>query len=330
MKTTGYIKIFRSIEDWEWASDPTMYYFWVRLLLMVNWEDRMCQGELVERGSILTSLSKLANDMHLTIKQVRTCLDKLSKGTSNGTQVDIVRAHRGTKVTICNYESYQGEEKSKGTTKGTMKGTQKGELRASSLFSPTSSSSLPSPTPPSNVLSSSSNSLPSYEKEGRSAPLISPQGENQQPQQFSQKFLDVWSVLTKQPKWKGKTDGALNLTLKKLRAFDETFAIKLMEDAIEHNWQGCVFKETEARYQEWLSEQNKKKQFDDASQQAKANAIKAKRIEEEKQRKLRAEIEQAKADGSFIPSFGKPFQESDEEHRKRVMAQAAAILAGNN
>lgn len=314
----GYIKLYRKIDSWEWADDPTMFYFWTRLLLMVNWEDQMYQGELVERGAMITSLSKLASDMKLTVKQVRTCLDRLSKGK----QLGIQRARKGTKITLWNYESYQGFEKVKGQGKGTMKGTEKGKETASPCSSP---SSLPSPTPLSIV---SPNSIPPLVKEEKnSAPLVSPQGENPQQPTFSKKFSDTWEELCKQPKWRKKTSGALNLSLKKLQKFDEEFAIMLMEKAIEYDWQGVVFKDTEAKYQEWLSGKNKKKEFDEAVDLARAKADAERAKKEEEQRRMREEIEKAKADGSFVPTFGKPVRESDEEHRRRVMAQAAAILA---
>lgn len=67
----------------------------------------------------------------------------------------------------------------------------------------------------------------------------------------SDSFMSVWNTLVKQPKWKAKTVNALQLSLNKLGKYDERYAIRLIEDAIEHGWQGVVFDATDAKYAEW-------------------------------------------------------------------------------
>ena len=67
----------------------------------------------------------------------------------------------------------------------------------------------------------------------------------------SERFLDVWGSLILQPKWKDKSATALQLSLNKLSKYDEEFAISLMEDAIERNWQGVVFSDTDEKYRQW-------------------------------------------------------------------------------
>ena len=74
----------------------------------------------------------------------------------------------------------------------------------------------------------------------------------------SDEFMSVWSTLVEQPKWKKKTFNALQLSLNKLAKYAEPFAIILMEDAIERNWQGVVFENTDIRYSSWLKEHPKK------------------------------------------------------------------------
>lgn len=101
---TGHIKIYRAIDEWEWIDDKTMFYFWIRILLMANWEDKMWQGELVERGSFVTSIYNLASKFRMSIQQVRTCMERLK--SSN--QIVINSTNKRTKVTICKYEDYQG------------------------------------------------------------------------------------------------------------------------------------------------------------------------------------------------------------------------------
>ena len=75
----------------------------------------------------------------------------------------------------------------------------------------------------------------------------------------SDKFRETWEALCEEKNWKGKTQKALQLTLNKLRRYDEAFAIELMEKTIENGWKGCVFADTDAKYQEWLSARQLKK-----------------------------------------------------------------------
>ena len=65
-------------------------------------------------------------------------------------------------------------------------------------------------------------------------------------------FKDTWAKLCCQPKWKNKTVDALRMSLTKLAKYAEGFAIILMEDAIAGGWQGIEFKDTPAKYEQWM------------------------------------------------------------------------------
>lgn len=92
-------------------------------------------------------------------------------------------------------------------------------------------------TPPKNPKSSK-------KKEGDEKPLIFPF--------TSIAFMSAWETLRQSPKWKKKLNYALQLSLDKLSKFEEEFAIRQIERAIESNWTGVVFTGTERDYQEWL------------------------------------------------------------------------------
>ena len=66
-------------------------------------------------------------------------------------------------------------------------------------------------------------------------------------------FMSAWETLRQAPKWKKKLNYALQLSLDKLSKFEEEFAIKQIERAIESNWTGVVFTGTERDYQDWLN-----------------------------------------------------------------------------
>lgn len=84
----------------------------------------------------------------------------------------------------------------------------------------------------------------SKKEDGDSKPLVYP---------FSSiAFMSAWETLRKTPKWEKKLNYALQLSLNKLGEFEEEFAIRQIERAIESNWTGVVFTGTERDYQEWL------------------------------------------------------------------------------
>lgn len=66
-------------------------------------------------------------------------------------------------------------------------------------------------------------------------------------------FMSAWETLRQTPKWKKKLNYALQLSLDKLSNFEEEFAIRQVERAIESGWTGVVFTGTERDYQEWLN-----------------------------------------------------------------------------
>ena len=70
----------------------------------------------------------------------------------------------------------------------------------------------------------------------------------------SMAFMSAWEALRKTPKWKKKLNYALQLSLDKLSKFEEEFAIRQIERAIESDWTGVVFTGTERDYQEWLKQ----------------------------------------------------------------------------
>lgn len=102
----GYIKLFREIQEWEWWDDPNTLAMWVHLLVCANWKDTVWHGETIQRGSLVTTISRLAEETGLSDKQVRTCIDRLAKTG------EIIKegTNKWTKITICKYEDYQSAE----------------------------------------------------------------------------------------------------------------------------------------------------------------------------------------------------------------------------
>ena len=117
----GWIKLHRKFIEWEWYSDLPTKTLFIHLLLIANHTPKKWQGQTVEKGELITSISLLSEQTGLTIKQVRTALEKLE---STG-EIEKKRASKGQCIKVRNYEVYQGFEKSEGQAKGKQRATNK-------------------------------------------------------------------------------------------------------------------------------------------------------------------------------------------------------------
>jgi hypothetical protein len=101
----GYIKIYRSILDWEWWSDNNVCKLFLYILLSANWKDKRWQGIEVKRGEFVTSIDNLASGTNLTKSQVRTSLTKLQ--SSGEVIAKSQQGKRYTIIRVCKFEEYQ-------------------------------------------------------------------------------------------------------------------------------------------------------------------------------------------------------------------------------
>lgn len=315
MKSEGYIKVFRSIEDWEWIGNPNMLCLWIHLLLMANREDDEWRGISIPRGSLITSRSQLAEVSGLTDNQVRRCIENLQ----NSQQITSKTTNKYTIITICNYESYQGGAGSQKPAKDQQK----------------TSKSTNKTTPNTMYLNTK---ILEEEKKERNNTLTGVKKEVDpsffETHFFSEKFKKTWADLVAQPKWKGKTQRALMMSLRKLVKYQEEFAIKMMEDSIENNWQGVEYDFTEEKYRKWLGEQAKAEDRQRATEGMRRAAEIQRQQQELEKRKARQEVEAARAAG-FKPQWGPNAQkkattpqEDDAAHRRKIQEQIRQIQSG--
>lgn len=106
MNNGGWIKSFRKLLDWGWFTVPNTAHLFQYCLLRANVTDKMWHGQLVARGSFITSRNSLSVGTGLTEQQVRTALNHL---TSTG-EIQCTATNLYTLITISNYEYYQGGE----------------------------------------------------------------------------------------------------------------------------------------------------------------------------------------------------------------------------
>lgn len=99
----NWIKINRSILNWEWRSSPNHYSVFCYCLERANFKDQHFKGILIKSGSFPTSHAEISLKTGLSTRQVRYVLDDLKKSGEIVTK----SSRQGTVITIKNWKSYQ-------------------------------------------------------------------------------------------------------------------------------------------------------------------------------------------------------------------------------
>ncbi len=104
---------------WGWYSDPAVKAVFIHLLLTAAFAPKEWKGVTLSAGQTVTSIKSLSGELGLSVKQVRTALQKLKKTGEISTK----GANRFTIVTVENWELFQCPENF-GANKGQTKGKQ--------------------------------------------------------------------------------------------------------------------------------------------------------------------------------------------------------------
>ena len=121
----AYIKICRKMLDWEWYDDVNTCRLFIHCLLRANYKSGSWHGIDYEPGQFITSLQTLANETHLTVKQVRVALDHLKR---TGEVTDLRQSNYRI-ITVNNWGVYQTEGKPTGRPRADQ-GQTEGKPRA--------------------------------------------------------------------------------------------------------------------------------------------------------------------------------------------------------
>lgn len=99
----SFIKLNRKILNWRWYQDANTMRVFIHLLLKANYKDNDFEKTSVKRGQLITSQSHLAEDLKISVKNVRTALEHLK---STG-EVAVQTTAKYSIITINNYNEYQ-------------------------------------------------------------------------------------------------------------------------------------------------------------------------------------------------------------------------------
>lgn len=103
----GFIKLHRKLQQWEWYNKSEMVHLFIHLLINANSEDGEWQKQPIKRGQLITGLHSLSEKTGISIRTIRTCLDRL-KSTS---ELTIKSTNKFSIITICKYDDYNDNKK---------------------------------------------------------------------------------------------------------------------------------------------------------------------------------------------------------------------------
>lgn len=90
---------------WRWYKEPLTKSVFFHLLITACQDKCLQNDALVTRGEVMTSYRKLAEDLGMTVSQIRTSLTKLNQTG----EIDTIKSKRFTKIILLNYENYQAD-----------------------------------------------------------------------------------------------------------------------------------------------------------------------------------------------------------------------------
>lgn len=111
--TGGYVRVHRSLLDWEWYDDDACVRMMIHLLLTVNWEPKEWHGQKIAPGQLVTSMEKLAEKLRVSRASIRRTISKLR---STG-DIAVHTNNHWTTITLVNWGEYQELQPTNGRQK---------------------------------------------------------------------------------------------------------------------------------------------------------------------------------------------------------------------
>lgn len=113
---TWWVKIHRQIEQRERYTDANTFRLFFHCIIKANHKDWKRQWQEIKKWSFITSLDHLAQQLHLSVQQIRTSLEKLEStwelektSTNKNTTIKVLR--------YCDYNDLDSEDNKQITNK---------------------------------------------------------------------------------------------------------------------------------------------------------------------------------------------------------------------
>ncbi len=99
----GYVKLFRKLDEWEWYKDHATKELFIHCLIKANHIEKKWQGITIPRGSFVSSVSKLSEELDFSVQQIRTAIKHLNSTN----ELTSTSTSKYTLFTVLNYDKYQ-------------------------------------------------------------------------------------------------------------------------------------------------------------------------------------------------------------------------------
>ena len=100
---SGWIKIHRAFNKWEWKDSPKHVAVFLDLLLEANHKDNRYRGELILKGSLTTSYAKISQRTGVSVRGVRTVI----KDLISTHEVTYSSNAKRSMITVVKWDDYQ-------------------------------------------------------------------------------------------------------------------------------------------------------------------------------------------------------------------------------
>lgn len=104
---SGWIKLYRGINNWGWKTDPNVVALWVHLLTNANFENSYYLGYEIPTGSLPAGIPSLSLKTGLSGSQIRTAIKKL-KMTG---EIAVRITPKFSIITIVKWDEYQANDR---------------------------------------------------------------------------------------------------------------------------------------------------------------------------------------------------------------------------
>ena len=92
----GFVKLSRSILDWEWYDHPDVFRIYIHLLIKANYAPAKWRGIDISEGEHITSINKLSKELLMSEFKVRESILKLK----NTSYIDVITTNKFTRLKL--------------------------------------------------------------------------------------------------------------------------------------------------------------------------------------------------------------------------------------